>query len=87
MDVSHNNLQVADFDFVLRLLPTNPIDGQIDVDFSNNNIQDENTVALLLGVKANLKRVKLGAQSPTGLDLNAINSALTTRKSSVLVVK
>lgn len=63
LDVSDNELEIADFDFVLRLLPDDPID-KIDVDFQRNKISGECAVALLLDVaNCNLKSVKLSLQS------------------------
>jgi len=66
-------LTLADFDFVLRLLPSHPID-KINVDFTSNCISNAHDVSVLLNAcSSKLGNVKLGEQ----LNIAEIEKAVT----------
>lgn len=79
LDVSDNQLETKDFDFVLRLIPGDTID-PVDVNFLRNRITDEESVAIFLCGKPNIRSVKIRTQSPRDLDLGKIRAFLSPRE-------
>lgn len=71
LDVSSNELTFVEFDFVLRLLPDDPID-KITVDFFDNQISGGGCALLLNACRHKLGTVKLKAQTPNNLDIRIV---------------
>lgn len=83
LDVSHNSLELSGIDFVLQLLPDDPID-PIVVNFEHNNITDEDDVGLVFRFQPNLKSVKIADQESRKLDIARIRDRMNNASVELL---